>query len=121
MRRRPCKRCRKPLSLDAAPNTQYHEKCFAQSRREYLRRYVKEHASELKKSRRMTVDRHAATDKGRKTHGQAARAYQKKHKRLGLCSRCSREVYRGGLCELHWNKWKEWYEKRKRSGKDGKE
>ena len=35
-------------------------------------------------------------------HRSAALAYQERHRKLGLCIKCPRKVFKGGLCEKHY-------------------
>ncbi len=35
-------------------------------------------------------------------HRRAALAYQERHRKLGLCYRCTRKVFKGGLCRKHY-------------------
>ena len=118
MKGRVCKLCRKPIpSEEMTPNRRYHRRCFPLSRKKYLR----ERIPMYRESRRRAVGKYATTEKGRKVHKRASAAYQRVHKESGLCQRCPNKVYRGGLCRPHWDKWKRWYEGRKRErAKKGK-
>jgi len=36
------------------------------------------------------------------THRRAAVAYQQRHRKLGLCIKCPRKAFKGGLCRKHY-------------------
>ena len=44
-------------------------------------------------------------------HRSATLAYQRRHKKLGLCKNCSRKAFRWGLCRQHFTIAKESYDK----------
>ncbi len=46
------------------------------------------------------------------THRKAALAYQERHTRLGLCIKCPRKVFKGGLCRKHYKMAQERYYER---------
>ncbi len=48
----------------------------------------------------------------RLTTRRAVLAYQKRHRKLGLCYRCPRKAFKGGLCRKHYGKVLERYYKR---------
>ena len=45
-------------------------------------------------------------------HRLAALAYQDRHRKLGLCYRCPRKAFKGGLCRKHYRMTQEWYYER---------
>ncbi len=45
-------------------------------------------------------------------HRRAVLAYQERHRKLGLCYRCPRKVFKGGLCRKHYMmKLEQYYER----------
>ncbi len=48
----------------------------------------------------------------RLTARRAVRAYQERHRRLGLCYNCPRKAFKGGLCRRHYGRVLERYYKR---------
>ena len=46
------------------------------------------------------------------THRRAALAYQRRHRELGLCLQCSREVFKSQLCRKHYRMAQERYYER---------
>ncbi len=46
------------------------------------------------------------------THRRAAIAYQRRHRKMGLCTSCPRKVFKGGLCRKHYGKVLERYYER---------
>ncbi len=46
------------------------------------------------------------------THRKAAVAYQKRHRQLGLCTKCPRKVFKSGLCRKHYRMAQERYYER---------
>ncbi len=48
----------------------------------------------------------------RLTHRRAALAYQERHRKLGLCIKCPRKAFKGGLCRKHYGMVSERYYKR---------
>ncbi len=45
----------------------------------------------------------------RLTHRRAVLAYQKRHRKLGLCHNCPRKRFKGGLCRKHYRMERERY------------
>ncbi len=45
----------------------------------------------------------------RLTHRRAALAYQERHRKLGLCIKCPRKAFKGGLCRKHYRMAQERY------------
>ncbi len=46
------------------------------------------------------------------THRKAALAYQRRHRRLGLCTSCPRKAFKGSLCRKHYKMAQERYYER---------
>ncbi len=81
-----CGECKKPIeSKERVVARRFHNSC-AEKRR--ARRHLLQHRS-------------------------AARAYQKRHREVGLCLKCPQKAYRSGYCRKHYRMDRESYQRAK--------
>ncbi len=69
-----CRECKQPIKLGDRNRKRFHKQC-----------------AEKRKAIREPP-----------THRRAALAYQERHKKLGLCFKCPRKAFKGGLCRRHY-------------------